>query len=186
MSKQTNIYFDFELIDDGREIIPISLGMCTKMSNELRTWEPGQNPFELYLEYAFDPARANDWVRENVLPHLNVDPREARRGRWDAACRIAEWVKQVCDATKPRFIGYYPSYDWVCLCQHWGTMDQVPKGWPIRPECLMQMADELGVPNDWFPKQSGAEHHALADARWNRELHQLLCSESARLATRLT
>ena len=169
MNDTTDIYFDFEFIDDGREIVPISLGMC--VSREGRVYYPPDH--ELYIEYEFDPARANDWVRENVFPHLNVSPWDyaVRCSKHFAAAKISNWVKSVCGDKSPRLVGYYPSYDFVLLCQHFGTMMQTPKGWPMRPECLMQMADELGVSKDEFPKQKN-EHHALADAKWNRELHK--------------
>jgi hypothetical protein len=160
MSKTTNIYFDFEFIDDGRDIVPISLGMCTSYGKEL------------YIEYEFDPARASDWVRENVLPHLAGGNDDRRM----AAPRIRDWVKNACGENKPKFWGYYPSYDWVLLCQHFGTMMQGPTGWPIRPECLMQLAGHLGVERSAFPEQPNDSHNALADAKWNRELHGFLKS----------
>ena len=178
MAETTDIYFDFEFIDDGREIIPISLGMCA------RTWAAysgpaiafgGSSPGELYLEYQFDTARANDWVRENVFPHLELGEMRGVNGesRPHAALLIKEWVKRVCGDTNPRIWGYYPSYDWVLLCQHFGTMMQLPKGWPMRPECLKQSANEAGLGRDRFPKQENA-HHALADARWIRSLHEAI------------
>ena len=172
----TNIYFDFEFIDDGREIIPISLGMCTDPFHGSGISMPGQT---LYLEYQFDLARTNDWVRENVIPHLAQPFEPLRAGvmrlpRHEAAQEIVAWVKQVCGDTEPRFWGYYPSYDWVLLCQHFGAMTQGPEGWPIRPECLMQFADQLGVSKDDFPVQPENAHNALADAKWNRTLHDYL------------
>ena len=36
-----NIYFDFEFVDDGEAIIPISLGMCTELTDALAE-VPGQ------------------------------------------------------------------------------------------------------------------------------------------------
>lgn len=174
MSDTTNIYFDFEFIDDGREIIPISVGMlCPE-----REGPPGVRPDNtLYLEYQFDPARANHWVREKVFPHLQVAAAVGSAGstRVECARLIKEWVERVCakHKTTPQFIGYYPSYDWVLLCQHFGTMMQTPKGWPMRPVCLRQLADTLGVESSAFPKQE-LEHHALADAKWNWDLHAFL------------
>lgn len=187
MTKTTDIYFDFEFIDDGHDIVPISLGMCTSSEPRLplnpgEFYIAGTNPHELYIEYAFDPARASDWVRENVFPYLKVngggynthllvgDGRERHR----AAVQIEAWVREVCGDSKPKFWGYYPSYDWVLLCQHWGTMLQGPKGWPIRPECLMQMADQIGADKDSFPAQPKDSHNAIADAKWNRDLHEML------------
>ena len=37
---------------------------------------------------------------------------------------------------------------------------------------LKQLAVEKGNPE--LPKQASGEHHALADARWNREVHAFL------------
>lgn len=164
--KYTNIYFDFEFIDDGREIVPISLGMCT------------DDREELYIEYEFDPARASDWVREHVFPRLecNGGGYNAHRivgdgmSRRLAASKIEVWVKEVCGAGEPQFWGYYPSYDWVLLCQHFGTMMQLPDGWPMRPECAGQLADTLSVGKSYFPEQEGNAHYALSDARWIRSL----------------
>lgn len=188
----TNIYFDFEFIDDGREIVPISLGMCTNpialtatapavVDGRMAAGDFVECNF--YQEYEFDPARCNDWVRENVLPHLDANRSPYGVGSGErrpvVARRIMEWVADVCGDTTPRFIGYYPSYDWVCLCQHFGMMTQGPKGWPIRPDCLMQLADELGVWKDRFPEQEGAKHNALADAQWNRKLHTFLLEKKA-------
>lgn len=174
MTQTTDIYFDFEFMEDGQVIIPISLGMCT-VAPLGQMGLPTADAEEFYLEYEFDPARANDWVRANVFPQLRANQMEIGQGclRRSAAPLIKNWVKDVCGDSKPKFLGYYPSYDWVCLCQHFGAMVQMPKGWPFRPYCLMQMADHQGVPKAKFPKQTG-EHHALEDAKWNRELHQYL------------
>jgi hypothetical protein len=188
MTDQTDIYFDFEFIEDGREIIPISLGMCTAPATLTETAPEivaGRRQVgdlvkaEFYQEYEFDPARANEWVRTNVFPHLD-SYREERVGtgsrRLEVTAWIKEWLADVCGDSQPRFWGYYPSYDWVCLAQHFGTMVQMPEGWPVRPECLMQYADYLGISSKAFPKRAGNEHNALADAEWNRDLHRYLKS----------
>lgn len=179
MTAQTNIYFDFEFIDDGREIVPISVGMCAVEPIE-PYYAPAGFSFELYVEYEFDPARANDWVRAHVFPRLEQHGTQHGVGgghpRRKVAEAIREWVAVVCGNTQPRFWGYYPSYDWVCLMQHFGTMTQAPKGWPMRPECLMQMADNLGVAREDFPADPTNAHNALADAKWNRDLYTHLLS----------
>ncbi len=132
---KTDIYFDFEFIDDGKAITPISLGMCTQPSGEAYVID--KPPHELYIEYAFDPAQASDWVRENVFPNLELLKGSyigSGMRRCHAANIISDWVSKVCGENKPPiFWGYYPSYDWVCLMQHWGTLMQKPKGWPSRP-----------------------------------------------------
>ena len=177
MAQTTDIYFDFEFIDDGREIVPISLGMCVADPHGFgEVMEvPGK---ELYLEYEFDPARANDWVREHVFPQLG-DRGKTRGPGWGhtrgmAAQEIAGWVSRRCGDTKPKFWGYYPSYDWVLLCQHFGTLMQRPKGWPKRPMCLKQQAEACGLMIDQYPMQPEGQHHALVDAKWNRDLHKAI------------
>lgn len=183
--KTTNTYFDFEFIDDGQTITPISVGMCTddrqlaQDSPEVLQGLMAAGDYclsHLYIEYQFDPSRANDWVRKHVFPHLQYFETYVGTGRKRpaAAHKIQEWVAEVCGDTKPRFVGYYPSYDWVLLCQHFGTMMQTPDGWPMRPICLRQLAEDIGIPSSEFPKQSGTEHHALSDAIWIRELDGFL------------
>jgi hypothetical protein len=72
---------------------------------------------------------------------------------------------------KPEFWGYYADYDWVAVCQLFGRMVDLPKGWPMYCRDLKQWCDELGNPH--LPGQTG-EHHALADAQWNREAWRFL------------
>lgn len=174
--KPTNIYFDFEFIDDGHTLTPISVGMCTDDIPSVHL--PGE--FELahfYNEYQFDPSRANDWVRQHVFPNLQAEAVGSYGNtRVEVARAIREWVAEACGDTEPRFVGYYPSYDWVLLCQHFGNMMQLPDGWPKRPICLRQLAEDVGIPRSDFPKPTGPEkeHHALEDAKWIRELDGFL------------
>lgn len=62
--------------------------------------------------------------------------------------------------------------DWVALCQLFGTMMDLPKGWPMYCRDVKQLCDDLGNPS--LPKQDSTEHHALADARWTRDAHAYL------------
>lgn len=101
-----------------------------------------------------------------------------------------------CDVTvpfqaNPIFYGYYADYDWVLFCSLFGTMSELPKGFPMYMRDLQQMFDEkvesvgkqyLHDVNDvagylkgrpTYPKQEN-EHSALADARWNKLFHQFI------------
>lgn len=178
LNNQVNIYFDFEFIDDGKSIIPISLGMCTHTPEDSPGPAGSTIPHELYLEYQFDPAQASDWVRDHVFPNLEQPVGFIGTGhkRHIVAQEVERWVASVCGESKPKFWGYYPSYDWVCLMQHWGTLMQKPKGWPSRPMCLKQYADTVLFDHSNFPAKPEDEHHALADAKWNRDLHMALLS----------
>src|SRR5215217_2772038 len=91
------------------------------------------------------------------------------------------------------FYGYYADYDWVLFCSLYGTMMDLPKGFPMYCKDLQQIKDDykyLGSITDNpdgirkkqsieehpnYPKQTN-EHNALDDAKWNKELHDFLKS----------
>lgn len=104
---------------------------------------------------------------------------------------------------KPKFYAYYADYDWVAFCWLFGKMMNLPKGFPMYCNDLKQILDEkvsvllekqnkrdsfLNSKNKYksldeaisdfktrkdYPKQEN-EHNALADARWNKKLHEFL------------
>lgn len=96
---------------------------------------------------------------------------------------------------QPDFYGYYADYDWVLLCSLFGTMMNLPEGFPMYCIDMKQMLDskakarykcgdnkssiELAVAHmkthPDYPKQSN-EHDAISDARWNRDLYNFLMS----------
>ena len=88
--------------------------------------------------------------------------------------------------------GYYSAYDHVVFCWLFGKMIDLPTGFPMYTRDLKQLKDEIieraynRAHNDFekklildmdsmkdYPKQTN-EHNALADARWNKELHKFL------------
>jgi hypothetical protein len=143
-------FYDTEFIEDGKTIDLVSIGIIS---------EDGR---ELYMESAdCDFTKANQWVMENVLVHL-VGPAYENK-------TIAEAVYRFCDPKiygKPELWGYYSAYDHVLFCQLFGTMMDLPKGFPMHTNDLKQWCDQLGNPP--LPEQGKGEHHALADAKWNR------------------
>jgi hypothetical protein len=146
------IYFDTEFIEDGRTIDLISIGLVS---------EDGR---EYYAQAAeCDRSKASKWVADHVLPHL-VPGTIPRR-------QIAGDIFDFC-GEKPEFWGYYADYDWVVLCQLFGTMVDLPKGWPMYCRDIKQLCDSLGNPK--LPVEGKDEHHALADARWNRSAYEFL------------
>lgn len=89
--------------------------------------------------------------------------------------QIASEIIEFCNPTKygkPVFWGYYADYDWVVFCQLFGTMMDLPKGFPMYCCDIKQWCDMLGNPK--LPEQGKGEHHALADARWNRQAWEFL------------
>ena len=77
----------------------------------------------------------------------------------------------------PEFWGYYADYDWVVFCQLFGTMMDLPKGFPMYCRDLKQLADSKGNPR--LPQQESTEHNALYDARWNKQAYEFLESRAA-------
>ena len=82
----------------------------------------------------------------------------------------------------PEFYAYYADYDWVVFCWLFGRMIDLPKGFPMYCRDLQQTKDELfsagrkASEHPCYPKQVG-KHNALADAKWNKELHEFLMDE---------
>lgn len=166
----------------------------------------------------FNPKHASDWVKENVIKQLEpkncYDLFGGLRDTWKSNKRIAQEIFEfICPysiandwadigsiddggeaylkANPPEFYGYYADYDWVLFCSLFGTMMQLPNGFPMYCIDLKQTLDEHAerysrqrhVSKDQilkefkssplYPKQSN-EHNALDDAKWNKELHHFL------------
>jgi hypothetical protein len=169
----TTYWYDTEFIENGSTIDLISIGIVA---------EDGREYYAISKE--FKPKKASDWVKKNVLIHLpprNPNPayespricHEARA--WKKRAQIKADLLEFCDVEKygkPKFWGYYSAYDHVALCQLFGTMMDLPSGWPMYTRDLKQWCDQLGNPE--LPKQDKCEHHALADARWTREAWRFL------------
>lgn len=102
-----------------------------------------------------------------------------------------------------KFYGYYSAYDHVVLCQLFEKMIDLPKGFPMYTIDLKQELDRIAESKSFrvveninkFKKVNGKEnleiclsviksrkeypkqinnHHALEDAKWNKELHNFL------------
>lgn len=145
-------WFDTEFIEDGATIDLISIGIVS---------EDGR---EYYAERReCDLSRAVPWVQQNVIPHLTGETKPAAQIRDEIVAFAGE---------KPEFWAYYCSYDWVALCQLFGRMIDLPRGWPMFCRDLKQAAMDRGNPK--LLEQTGTEHNALEDARWTAAAWELL------------
>jgi hypothetical protein len=161
------LYFlDTEFIEDGRTIDLISIGIVA---------DDGREFYAVSTEA--DLERANDWVRTHVLPKLPPRhcpewmSRKEIRERLETFVRHAGYWDQPSVPIKCEFWGYYADYDWVALCQLFGTMMDLPSDFPKFCRDLKQLSVDVGSPR--HPDNPG-EHSALADARWNRDLYRFL------------
>ncbi len=154
-------FIDTEFADDGKTIDLISIGIVA---------EDGR---ELYLESAdFDKGKANQWVRENVLPQLRGG--ECRWSLRSIRVTLLDFF-DIEEYGKPELWGYYSAYDHVVFCQIFGTMMDLPEGFPMYTRDLKQWCDALGNPR--LPEQGKGEHNALADARWNKVAWEFLAGK---------
>jgi hypothetical protein len=111
-------------------------------------------------------------------------------------CSIDQGMEYYLKENPPEFWADYADYDWVLFCSLFGRMIDLPKGFPMYCRDLKQVADDI-VKASWekvkdstwghigidkvskmpgYP-QNPNQHHALWDARYDRDkykfLHQL-------------
>lgn len=163
------IFFDteFQEMGDGL-IIPISVGLIREDDATFYTQICGLRKTQL-----------SPWVLENVGKHLefsyiDVDgiPSITGLAPWFAAMQIEHFVGE-----SPEFWADYGAYDWVKLCQLFGTMMDLPNGWPMFCHEFQQVLDtpivcpdgtkttNRHVLNTDGPRQRPETlHHALHDA----------------------
>lgn len=166
-------------MEDGRTIDPLSIGI---VAEDGRTF---------YAEwYGAEIEKGNAFVQANVLPHMkwlgraNVTPGppclssvandghpHAQIEMCDTADMIRMFLVKWIGDDVPEFWAYYATYDWIVMCQLFGRMADLPRSWPKYVLDIVQrlhVADKGGWAFE-LPKQEGTEHHALADAMWNRD-----------------
>jgi hypothetical protein len=157
-------FLDSEFYEDGKTIDLISIALLA---------EDGREFYAVNREAQLH--RVSDWVRENVLPHL-----PPYGPKWEPRQVIARRLRDFINDSKgkPEFWAYYGDYDWVVFCQLFGTMKDLPRGWPMFCMDLKQLSVDVGSPK--HPKQKKDVHNALADARWNRDLYAFLMTKKAK------
>lgn len=168
-------FLDTEFIENGRRepLQLLSLGIVA------------ENGSEIYFENSeADFTKANDWVKKNVFPWLErIGP--VLRTPAEMAEEIKKFIPPKPGYDKngglpsglwdaPEFWAYFADYDWVLFCQLFGTMMDLPEGYPMYCMDLMQYAKHIGIPRRAFPEQDQVEHNALNDARWNKKVFEFL------------
>ncbi|MFT3900345.1 MAG: polyadenylate-specific 3'-exoribonuclease AS [Gordonia sp. (in: high G+C Gram-positive bacteria)] len=145
-------FYDTEFIEDGRTIDLVSIGVVA---------EDGREYYAVSTE--FDPDRAGDWVRANVLPKLPSPASKLWRSRRQIRDELLEFF--TADGGTVELWAWTGAYDHVVLCQLWGSMVDLPRTLPRYTRELRQAWEEAGRPT--LPDLPGDAHDALADARHN-------------------
>jgi len=183
---KTQYYFDTEFAESCGEIQLISIGIVDTHGNTFYAENSG-----------FDIRKANPWVLENVIPKLrwycpqgHSEPRDVIRkdngilthevhasvsGIRSSLLTFLRLNKDLphhyveeCDR---EFYAYYSAYDWVVLCWIFGTMVELPKGMPMFCRDLKPMLDDSSCV---VISPSTNEHNALEDAKYARDLYNLI------------
>lgn len=157
-------FYDTEFIEDGKTIELISFGIVSEDNREL------------YIENSsVNLSLASEWVKKNVISQLKHTKNELWCGMYLPHDYIHNVLLDFCSVEeygKPEFWGYYSAYDHVVLCQLFGSMINLPKGWPMYTNDIKQLCDSLGNPQ--LPEQGKGVHDALEDAKWNKLAYEFL------------
>lgn len=176
--------YDWEFLEDGRTIEPISVGVVAEDGREFYA-------INKWLDWGL--VYDHIWLRDNVLRHLPGSWRGKNGWMPDFADPAYLPMDELCadilaflrvdlaQGQDAELWAYYPAYDHVCLCQLWGPMVNKPWGVPMRTSCLAQQRDTVErlalLPPGGFklPDQDPATcHHALWDARHDRDMAKAL------------
>ena len=167
-------FIDTEFIEKQNFLQLISIGIVS---------ETGKEFYAVSSEY--DESMASDWVKKNVIAPIKLEnvntysPAMIRAGiidfiYWETIRKnhkLTEPIKMIYlsryfEEDPPEFWGYYADYDWVLFCWLFGTMTDLPKGYPEYCNDLKQYAVQVGGEHI-LKEESQMKHNALEDAQWN-------------------
>ena len=163
-------FYDTEFIERGSEypIEFISIGMVDEKGQTYYAINEFFKQFKNNKEL-FDKQYKlkDDFVFDNVISKLEDDDKY-----YKSLDEIKKDLLIYIDNKDPEFYAYYADYDHVVLCQLFGSMIDLPEGWPMYTIDLKQIADEIGFDTDRLSQNN--EHNALSDARWDKVLYYKL------------
>lgn len=160
-------WYDTEFYEDGKQIHLISIGIVA---------EDGRELYAENAELDWNIVPGDHWIQKNVLPHLQG--LAAGYYRNEIAGHVRRFITKDGTEFDNELWGYYSAYDHVVLAQLFGRMVDMPSGIPWFTRDIKQ--EQERIIDLWFkhglllPEQSGVEHHALADAKWNKEAYEFL------------
>jgi hypothetical protein len=174
-------FYDLEFCEDGWSIEPISIGIVS---------EAGDEYYAVFDDVPIIQVYANDWLVEHVMPYIptthathavvwpavKLDPLHPDvKKRTTVRAEIEEFLLNPVGGRGEEDIELWAdcgAYDHVALMQLWGTMVDKPAKLPYFTHDLMQEWHRLGKPE--LPQQAENEHHALYDARHDRDVWHFL------------
>jgi len=174
------LYFlDTEFIEYPNTIELISIGIVS---------DDGREYYAVSSEYDYD--HASMWVKNNVIKPMYKDIyQNVRSNKYKIEVfhkyegkSIKTIASEILDFVgfpdykqgKPEFWGYFSSYDYVVFCWIFGTMMNLPEGFPEYCNDLQQLLVHYKLAK--LPDPVG-EHNALIDAKWNKVLYEYIMEE---------
>lgn len=162
-------FYDTEFYEDGKTIDLISIGIVAEDGREFYAESLDAN-LDVVSVWVMDHVVKNLWSKQKDKSEFNDWSRDGGKGGLLTRAEINREIQLFCH-DKPEFWGYYSAYDHVVLAQLFGAMINFPEGWPFYTKDIKQFCDSLGNPK--LPEDDGS-HHALHDARWNKNAYKFL------------
>jgi hypothetical protein len=180
------VYHDWEFVEDGVTIRPLSVGMIS---------EYGDSLYYEFAEGPWDEAKENPWMAANVIPmtysqnpdliYTEGDVADIYLSTLDIKDKVYSFLSRLHndDPQGLQLWGWYSAYDHVCLAQLFGKMIDLPSFVPMWTNDLKQEFFRLGSPA--YPRQDSGLHNALSDAKFIKDKHAWLRRyEEAEMAVR--
>jgi hypothetical protein len=145
---------------------------------------------ELQVQYNKDTGKSkNGWEFKDFKYLINKYGKTNQQIAKEIKIFVRHPNNLSSNITSPKFYGYYADFDWVVFAWLFGKMIDLPTGFPKFCIDLKQELDKKAIVyfkdktleqnisyiknRDDYPKQTNV-HNALADARWNKQLHNFL------------
>ncbi len=177
------VFFDTEFTGLHRNTTLISIGL---VSEDRRTF---------YAEFNdYDRSQLNDWLRHNVLPHLqfidvrSITPKlDLEHHAMKSTCPIvtsalSKWLAQF-EATE--MWADYPAYDWILFCDLFGGSLNLPNNLAKNPFDVATLLKVAGVDPEVNREElagfSGMNlHNALDDAKLAKACYEKVTDENGK------
>lgn len=194
-------FIDSEFIDDGKTIDLISIGIVCEDGKELYLQSADFDP-GMASQWVKDNVIDHLKICPHGSPEFTKDPYTNRmlHGGWKGQCTFERWSEetgvytgayedcfwrtrlQIMHEVKVFFNpsdgfelwGWCAGYDFVAFCQLFGTMMDLPQGWPHYIRDIQYILDERGIADEQLPRQEAGPRNALADARHIKKLWEWL------------
>lgn len=156
-------FYDMEFDETQQtKIIPISIGIVDEQGNEL-----------YLINKNYNWSTANQWLKLNVYPYIVEAPDYIKVDLETMKNKILNFINPG-PSKNTKLYGYYSAYDHVCLCQLFGTMNDLPENMPQYTNDLKQLLDYFNEDIETLNIPNTSEHNALSDAKFNLELFKAL------------